>query len=130
MNKQILKIGLDMHGVLDNIKFFTIISELLVEAGHEVHIITGREWKKIKNELYQNDIYEGTHYSHHFSITDYLIEQGESVRWEDPDNPWFEEDAWNKVKGEYCEKNKIDIHFDDTEVYASFFKTPIFVRKK
>jgi len=125
-----MRIGLDQHGVLDNIPFFKVVSELLVEAGHEVHIITGREWKKIKNELYQNDIYEGTHYTHHFSITDHLLELGEDVRWEDENNPWFDDIAWNKVKGEYCEKHKIDIHFDDSEEYAPFFKTPVFIRKK
>lgn len=125
-----MKIGLDQHGVLDNIPLFKVIGELLVSAGHEVHIITGKQWNAIKYELSQNNIFEGIHYTHHFSITDYLLQNGHSVRWEDQFNPWFDTNSWNPVKGNYCFEHNIDVHFDDTEVYADFFNTPIFIRKK
>lgn len=130
MEDKKIRIGLDVHGVIDNIPFFQVIGRLLVNAGHEVHIITGRQWHKIREELADNSIFDHFHYTHHFSITDYLIKNNQKCRWEDPDNPWFDETEWNKAKGEYCEREKIDVHFDDSAEYAEFFKTPIFIRNK
>ena len=46
-----MKIGVDIHGVLDDNKFFKRMTKLFVANGDEVHIITGKEWKKIKNEM-------------------------------------------------------------------------------
>lgn len=43
-----MKIGLDFHGVIDaDPEFFAVETELLIKAGHEVHIITGHEYTKI-----------------------------------------------------------------------------------
>lgn len=125
-----MKIGFDLHGVMDKLPFFKLIGELLVDSGNEVHIITGREWEKLHVEIRERGILLNRHYTNHFSITDYLIKQGENVRWDNPDNPWFDENAWNKAKATYCKENNIDVHFDDTDVYADYFTTPIFVRRK
>ena len=39
-----MKIGLDFHGVINTSpEFFGLISKLLLDAGHEVHIITGND---------------------------------------------------------------------------------------
>ena len=38
-----MKIGLDIHGVCDaNPEFFAELTNLFIEAGHEIHILTGR----------------------------------------------------------------------------------------
>ena len=40
--KKIYKLGLDLHGVTDKVPdFFSILTKLLVENGHEVHLMTG-----------------------------------------------------------------------------------------
>jgi hypothetical protein len=120
-SKNKIKIGLDIHGVIDsNINFFKILTKLLVDNGHEVHIITGA---KIENELpflKENTI----SYTHLFSITDYHIEKGTEITWDEKNNPHLETYAWDKAKAEYCKKENIDIHFDDSDIYNYFFKTP------
>lgn len=123
-----MKIGFDIHGVIDyNPKRFSILSKKLIADVHEVHIITG----SMKNESIENQLKElGIHYTNFFSVSDYLISKGEKVTFTDPDNPWFESDAWNRAKGEYCKSQKIDIHFDDTRMYGNFFDDCVFVHCK
>jgi len=42
-----MKVGLDIHGVVDvRPEFFSELSKLLVSNGHEVHIITGGSVKE------------------------------------------------------------------------------------
>ena len=36
-----MKIGLDIHGVLDKNSFFKTMAMLMLREGHEIHIITG-----------------------------------------------------------------------------------------
>ena len=92
-------------------------------AGHEVHIITGRSLKT--PEFLEKIKSTGVKYTHIFSVTDHLIEQGNPVRWSDEYNPWFEEGLWNKVKGKYCEDNKIGLMIDDSPEYLEHFTTPV-----
>lgn len=67
-----IRIGLDFHGVIDkNRELYSKLSNLLVDSGYEVHIITGSMWKKkIEKQLRDFNI----KWTHHFSISDYLIE--------------------------------------------------------
>ena len=119
-NKKI-KIGIDIHGVIDtNLNFFKVLTKLLVDNGHEVHIITGA---KIGNEmpfLKKHKIF----YTHLFSITDHHIKNGTKIVWDKKDKPHLDTYLWDKTKAEYCKKQKIDIHFDDSDIYKHFFKTP------
>lgn len=120
-----MKIGFDIHGVIDhNPEFFSILSNKLIKAGHDVYIITGlMKTDKVVNILKDFEII----YSHFFSVSDYLISIGKNVRFSDPDNPWFDSDVWIKCKGEFCDKEGIDIHFDDTFEYGKYFKKTVFV---
>lgn len=117
-----MKIGIDIHGVITKAPiFFSLISKLLVESGNEVFIITGASiTKKITNKLKKYNI----HYTTLLSVTDYLISEGNNVHFESEDNPWFDEDVWNKAKSVLCKKNNIDFHIDDSEFYGNFFETP------
>ena len=125
-----MKIGIDVHGVLDTFSYFKEMAKLFVAAGHEVHIITGVQWRKrVKDKFKKLGIEKGIHFTHFVSITDLLIEQGKKVRWEDADNPWFNKKDWNEAKAQYCFENGLDIHFDDRPEYASSFKSPIFIAK-
>jgi len=123
-----MKIGLDIHGVITKCpKFFSELSRLFVEAGHEVHVITGTsldpktKYGRIAlKELKKHKI----SYTHLFSMINYHEKIGTKVTYENSENPWMDETLWNKTKGEYCKKHKIDIMFDDTPRYADYFKTP------
>ena len=120
-----MKIGLDIHGVLDKHLFLKELAALLVSNGHEVHIITGAMWENKSNvELEQLGIMRGIHYTHFFSIADTLLSGGAEVEWKDDVNPVFDEYLWNKIKGDYCKNHNIDFHLDDSDIYGKYFSTP------
>lgn len=116
-----MKYGFDLHGVLDTYpEIYAHLTEALVKAGHEVHIITGhQETAELVGEL-STPPWPLT-WTHWFSIVDFHIELNEhKVRFEG-DQPWMEADAWNRTKADYCERVGIDLMFDDSPKYGSFF---------
>ena len=123
-----MKIGIDIHGVLDKVpKFFAEMSKLFVEANHEVHIITGVTLKP-ENKLGKKTLKAlkdlGISYTHLFSIVDYHESIGTEIEYPDgDDNPWMDGELWDRTKGDYCELNSIDIMFDDTRKYGDYFNT-------
>jgi len=119
-----LKIGLDIHGVTDRNEFFKIMAKSLLLDGHEIHIITGAAMSKAKKDLRSIGMVEGINYTKIFSITEQLISEDIPVVWKNSNNPMFPDEAWNKAKAIYCEETGIDIHFDDSDIYGMYFKTP------
>lgn len=119
-----LRIGIDIHGVMDSNIFFKIMARIMLAEGHEIHIITGSLTKKAKKDLQGRGMVAGINYTTIFSIADTLLERGIEVTWKDPDNPVFPDDDWNQAKAIYCEENEIDIHFDDSDIYGLYFTTP------
>lgn len=117
-----MKIGLDVHGVCTEApEFFSLISKLLKENNCEVHIITG---KRVSDGAIDEIKALGISYTHFFSIADYHSENGTNM-WDDENGtPWLDDETWNRTKGDYCSRNNIDFHIDDTERYREFFKTP------
>lgn len=116
-----IKIGLDIHGVLDSRpEFFSVLTKLLVDNGHEVHIITGA---KTETEL-ENMKKHNISYTHVFSITDHHVVKKTPVTWDEKGEPHMDTYLWDKTKAEYCKEHDIDMHFDDSDIYHYFFKTP------
>lgn len=117
-----MKFGFDMHGVIDsNPKLFSALTKALKASGHEVHIITGPEvTTEIMEQLYQ----WGIGYTHYFSIVAYHKKRGTEMRIDEHGNAHMDPYLWDKTKGEYCAKAGIDLHFDDSDLYSYFFKTP------
>ena len=117
--------GLDIHGVIDaHPKFFARFTKRLREQGHKVFIITGGQGKpKLFNQLKEWDIT----YDFFFSITDYHVAKGTKVTFEDEDNPFMDDETWNRTKGDYCRENKIDIMIDDTKVYGEYMTDTTFM---
>jgi len=114
------KIGLDIHGVCDsNPEFFSDLSKDLVSTGWEVHIITGPTKAKAIPEL---EKYKIT-YTHFFSIEDYHIARHTPMSYDEKGNPWMDKETWDKTKGEYCQREGVLLHLDDTEKYKAYFKT-------
>ena len=119
-----MKIGIDIHGVLDTNPFFKQMALSMRHDGDEVHIITGTSTELALKDLEKLDMHKGFHYTHLYSITDDLISRGIPVEWKDGNNPFFPYEEWDKAKAEYCAKNGIGIHFDDTKRYGDYFTTP------
>jgi hypothetical protein len=117
-----MKLGLDLHGVIDaKPAVFAVLTKLLVEAGHEVHILTG---PPVNDELRSQLDSFGVVWTHLFSIVDQLKSEGVHM-WQDEKGHWWSEKYfWDKAKGEYCAKHQIDLHFDDSDQYNYFFTTP------
>ena len=68
-----MKIGIDIHGVLDTNTFSAEMAKLFVAAGHEVHIITGAQFsERVKAKFSEMGIEEGVHYTHFFSIAVFI----------------------------------------------------------
>lgn len=123
-----MKIGVDFHGVLDtppphDQDFWKKFTKAIVDSGNELHIITGTE---LTNNFLQLLKEMDISYTNIFSVSSFLIENGVKVEWRDNDNPYFNDLDWNKAKGEYCEKEKISLHFDDSDLYGEFFKSTIY----
>ena len=127
-----MKLGLDIHGVIDsNPKSFAFMSQSVISNNGEVHIITGGSWTtELENQLKDY----GLQWTSHFSVYDYLIDSGiDSIGTiQFPDGTIqekFDYHLWDTIKAGYCKSNEIDLHIDDTEVYSKYFTTPFLLYK-
>ena len=127
-----MKLGLDIHGVIDsNPESFSFLSRSVIAGGGEVHIVTGGSWTE---ELERQIREAGVEWTHYFSVYDYLMESGiPSIgKIQFPDGTVqekFDSDLWDTIKGGYCRSKDIELHIDDTEAYARYFTTPFLLYK-
>ena len=127
-----MKLGLDIHGVIDsNPESFSFMSQSVIAGGGEVHIITGGSWT---SELEEQLKGYGIKWTFHFSVYDYLVDSGiDSIGTiQFPDGTIqkkFDYHLWDTIKAGYCKSNNIDLHIDDTEVYSKYFTTPFLLYK-
>jgi len=121
-----MKLGLDIHGIITEIPDpLSVITKLLVDNGHEVHILTGETLsEKLINELEKWGIY----YTHLFSIIDYQEKRGIEITYKD-NGPWMDGELWDRTKADYCTKHQIDLMIDDTKRYGKYFTTPFVFSK-
>jgi len=117
-----IKLGLDIHGVIDaHPEVFAAISQAICSAGHEVHIITGPyDTPELRQTLENNGIV----FTHLFSLASYHEEIGTPIRHDAKGRPWLDDELWERTKGDYCIREKIDMHFDDSTTYSDHFTTP------
>ncbi len=113
-----LKVGLDIHGVIDTFpKRFKLLSSALVNDGAEVHIVTGiKRDQKIDHLLKE----AGIAFTHYFSIVEYLEASNENIQWSNG-LPYADEEKWNYAKRDYCKAQGIDLMFDDSPTYLETF---------
>lgn len=117
------KIGCDLHGVITEMpEFFSFLSNAVVDAGGEFHIITGGLTESDSELLKKYNI----KYTHFFSIIEYHRSIGTETEGFHPKYgfPMIPDKHWDKTKGEYCKEHGIDVHLDDTKAYNKFFSTP------
>lgn len=125
-----MKLGLDIHGVIDaNRPFFSQLTALLKECNeklghnHEVHVLTGTR----KAELKPDELKDIWH-THFFSIVDHHVKNGTEVEWVDG-SAWMSDYDWDRTKADYARLVGLDLMIDDSEVYHHFFTTPYAVFK-
>lgn len=115
-----MKYGFDFHGVLniDDNKFRDM-AKALVSEGHEVHVLTGSTeeyWKEEAKYLLIKNI----HYTHFFSVADYLKDLGvENIG--TYNSPKYDDERWNSTKGDYAFFTGLCEHYDDFVEYEKHF---------
>jgi len=117
-----MKVGIDIHGVIDKApSTFACITRLLIEDGHEVHILTGMERTDALVEQLKS---YGVVWTNLFSITSHHKEIGTRMSYKngDPTQPLISPVVWDRTKAEYCLKHDIDVHIDDSTEYGFYFK--------
>lgn len=122
-----MKIGLDLHGVISDLpEVFEFICESVINNGGQVHILTGGTLERAYQELDDMNWREGQHYTTVFSIVDYHIEKGTRIIGFHPKykNPEFPDKEWDRTKADYCKRNDIALHIDDSMIYNDHFTTP------
>lgn len=128
-----MKFGFDYHGVLDtHPDLYACVTAALVQAGHEVHIITGLpETAELTKQLAFPVGSRGIKWTHWFSIVDYHLKLGRYEIRFDGDQPWMAREIWDRTKAEYCDREEIDLMIDDSPTYGSYFtgKTVFLLQK-
>jgi hypothetical protein len=125
-----MKIGVDLHGVIDNDPewFHRFLGNLLVECGRwkdrafTVCIVSGPPKEDILRELKKHGFLPGMDFDEVYSVVDHLKEKGVEM-WQDERRRWWTHDKiWWKAKAEICEKQNIDIMIDDKKEWGAHFK--------
>lgn len=117
-----MKVGIDLHGTIDsNPEFFSkFIKVLKKEHNAEIHVTTGVTADVAIEKLEEM----GIEYDCIFSITDYHKSIGTEITYDENGEPWIDEELWNRTKGDYCLRELIVFHIDDTEAYGKHFVPP------
>ena len=113
-----MKLGIDLHGVIDtNPRLYKIILETMGKR-MEVHIISGPPRSEIIEELEELGFKKGLHYEEVHSIVDFLKENGEEM-YQDENGRWWtdNDDHWCATKANICDEFQIDAMIDDKEMY-------------
>ena len=117
-----IKLGLDVHGVIDeDPEFFSNLSNVMFEQGHDIYIVTGREKDpELVKEIEGNKIC----YRDILSITTYQKVLGTPISYLDDrkSQPIIDPTIWNPTKAALCATAGIDIMVDDSTIYGKYFR--------
>lgn len=114
------KIGIDFHGVIcARPELFAIFCSAIRKQGIAVYIISGGPKKDIIPYLEE----QGIAYDKVWTIVDFYEQKGLAAFYEDGS---FEipTELWDRAKAEYCQKENIAFHIDDSGIYGQYFVTP------
>ena len=117
-----MRIGVDIHGVIDlNPNLSRVILKALIDAGHEIFIISGPPLTEIFDILKNVNLKSVTHYHGIRSIVDFLQQRNVKM-WLDKKNTWWADyKDWWGAKSKICDELNIDIMVDDSVEYAYYF---------
>ena len=114
------KIGLDFHGVISaEPEKFKIFCHEIRKKGIKVYVISGGPRNDVEKYLQE----QGIEYDVVWAILD-LCEAKGTARFYDDGSFFVPTEIWNKAKAEYCIKEDIKFHVDDSPLYGRYFVTP------
>jgi hypothetical protein len=117
-----MKIGIDLHGVLDkHPELMKPLMESLIKD-HEVWIISGPPFDQIERELSNLGYKKWVHYHLIYSVVGYLKSKGVKMWQDDKGDWWCDNDLWWSSKSKICFMIGIDILLDDSVKYSPYFK--------
>ena len=117
-----MKIGLDLHGVLDTYpKTFKSIIRLLEKTGVKFVVVSGPPNDNITENLEKLG-FEPTDFYGVYSVVDYLYNDGVDFDDTDPENLWCDDQIWWDSKARICKQYGIDYLVDDSMKYEPAFK--------
>ena len=114
------RISFDFHGVINKKpELIKKLTDLSFMRDFEVYIVSGGPQNYIKKYLHHHKI----SYTKLWCIFDFY-EQKDLVKFLPNGEFHIDDELWNRAKGDYCRKEKIDLHIDDSDVYGKYFVTP------
>jgi len=114
------KIGIDFHGVITaDPELFKTFCQTIRKQGIKVYIISGGPFADVKSCLTKH----GIEYDVIWAIYDYYEQKGTVKRFSDGTFQ-VPTKLWNQAKAEYCQKEGITFHIDDSPIYGRYFTTP------
>ena len=115
-----MKMGFDLHGVLDTTDWHKNLSDLI--KSNKIYIITGPPKTDAIAELTKLKYLKDIHYHEVISVVDFLKESNCEMWKDEKDTWWASEEDWWSSKAKICKENGISIMFDDKEKYQSYFR--------
>jgi len=119
---KLFKLGLDVHGVIDDDpEFFSDLSKTISERGHYIYIVTGREET---SDLVEEIKKYGISHIAILSITSHQKTLGTPISYlnDRRSQPIMDPEIWNPTKAALCATVGIDVMIDDSLIYGKYFQ--------
>ncbi len=114
------KIGIDFHGVICAApELFAVFCKEIRKQGIRVYVISGGPEKDIVHYMAEKQI----EYDVIWTILDFYAAQGKAFYFDDGSFQ-VPTELWDRAKAEYCAKEGIKFHIDDSGIYGRYFMTP------
>lgn len=114
------KISIDFHGVINKAPdFFKSLTDYAVTQGCKIYIVSGGPREYISQYLAEHQI----KYDELWCIFDYF-DAKQKIAVATDGSFHIDDEKWNAAKGEYCAREKISWHIDDSLIYGRYFSTP------
>ena len=114
------KISFDFHGVINTApEFFSALLRELRLNKMRIYVVSGGPREYIVQYLAEHKI----PYDVLWCIFDYFNAK-EKVEVAADGSFHIDDTLWNAAKSEYCAREKIGLHIDDSEIYGQYFTTP------
>ena len=113
-------IAFDVHGVLDTYEHFrTMLSCFRKLPDYSIYLISGSLFdSEMQNVLGEHNI----KFDKYFSITQELLSANPKlINWVNG-KPYAKEYLWDSMKAIICQREKVDILYDDSPKYGQYFR--------
>lgn len=113
-------LAFDVHGVLDTYQHFRTMLDCFHELpDYSIYLISGSLFDSNMQKLLKS---HGIKFDKYFSITqEILSENPKLINWVDG-KPYAQEELWDSMKAAICDREKVDILYDDSPKYGKYFR--------